>query len=548
MKHLYNYDKYVKLFRKRSKFHSSKRGQILRNAGILLLFITLPLFIWAVLTQRIELRKRAATSEPPIICWNRVIETNGRYQWPDSCKGNPSQDLQCAQILMNLPDDEATAYQGWVRKGRPHIPGCIPPTPSCMPLPPCYFAPSGQPRYVLNSGINYCPPSPLQPLSCYYKQVECFKAPCPTIQVCPGSPTPTPTPSCTPYPACYYPISPDQPRCTLTSGINYCPPWELFGLTVNGSLDQLKVDQTMPLSIVVWEKDNTPGTPNEGFNVQVAVDHWPLNNTPSVFSANAVYDNITQAWKITVPGIKTAGNYRLQVHAYCSQDNSICSIRYGQGRQRENTTYFIVIGILTPTPTVSSTPIITPTPTPTPKPQTMEFRVKLTGVAGGDAEGGKVSVKFLMRDGSVQQLSSPLAVTHVVNGVYKASAILTNPFPAVTQFMIKIKGEKHVAIKFCKQVGQSGPCDDGEYITVPNPVPLTYSFDLTGIPLPPGDVYPQDGIVNQTDIDRIKALLSKPTSSLTAADLLVGDLNYDGSINVYDIFLILQTLRVRYDE
>ena len=111
-----------------------------------------------------------------------------------------------------------------------------------------------------------------------------------------------------------------------------------------------------------------------------------------------------------------------------------------------------------------------------------------------------------------------------------------------------IKGEKHVAVKFCRQVGQTGPCADTEFITEPDPIPLTYQFDFTGIALPPGDLYVQDGRAVQADVDKLTALLSKPRSSLTETDLLTGDLNYDGVVNGFDLNLLLKTLQTRYDE
>lgn len=190
----------------------------------------------------------------------------------------------------------------------------------------------------------------------------------------------------------------------------------------------------------------------------------------------------------------------------------------------------------------------TPTPTPTPAPQTIRLRVKLAGVTGNEAEGATINVKFYTRDGTILQLSSPIPLTYVSDGMYDATAVLTNPFPAGTAFTMRIKGEKHVAVKFCKQVGQTGPCTDSDFIVTPNPVPLSYGFDLTGLPLPPGDVPPQDGRADRADVDRVKALMSKLCSKLTDEDKKTGDLDYNGCVNVRDIFLLRQTLETRYDE
>ena len=200
----------------------------------------------------------------------------------------------------------------------------------------------------------------------------------------------------------------------------------------------------------------------------------------------------------------------------------------------------------TPTPTQHATVTSTPTPTPAGDTQTLEFRVKLAGVTDDSADGATIGVKFYLKDGSVRQLSGPLALTHQGSGVYKAAAIITNPFPNGTQFRIKIKGEKHVAVEFCQQVGQTSRCGDEEYITSSGA--QTFGFDLTGIPLPPGDLLPQDGVANPTDFGRLASLMAKLCANLTATEKLTGDVDYNGCVTVRDVFLILQTLETRYDE
>ncbi len=195
----------------------------------------------------------------------------------------------------------------------------------------------------------------------------------------------------------------------------------------------------------------------------------------------------------------------------------------------------------TPTPTVSPTPITSGS-------QVIDLRVKLAGVTDGSANGAKVGIKFVKLGGETLQLSGALPLVHVGNGIYKAEATLTNSLPFGTKFRIKVKGEKHLTSEFCFQVGQTGPCKDNEYITMPNFIAQTYGFDLTGIPLQPGDVPPQDGKVDATDFNAIKSLMSKLCSELTAQDKLKADLDYNGCITVKDIFLIRQTLETRYDE
>lgn len=466
---------------------------------LLLLIGVLPVFVWAVMTQRIELRKYAATAEPPQTCWNKIIQQNGKPQWPNACKGMTRTDRVCTQVLVPLSDQETAAYTAWVTRGRPYLPGCMPtptPNPTCIPRPACLDT---NPACELAppQGNVFCPPevhlscnysihpartcpagyicqypennhlvgqdgvcvksSTITPTpSCYYKQVECVKGPCEAILVCPTI-TPTPTPGCIQFPSCIH----ANPPCAIpapNAGQQYCPP--------------------------------PPGC--------TQVTACPINDT----SGQCV------------------------IHVVCP---------------------------ITPTATPTVTPTLTPTPlpptpTPTPAPQTIKFRVKLDGVTDDSAQGAAITVKFSLKDGSTVQLSQPLTLSYLNNGIYQATATLTNPFAAGTQFSVHIKGEKHVAVKFCRQVGQTGPCADTEFITEPNPIPLTYEFDFTGIALPPGDLYVQDGRADQADVDKLTALLSKPRSSLTETDLLTGDLNYDGVVNGFDLNLLLKTLQTRYDE
>jgi hypothetical protein len=209
-------------------------------------------------------------------------------------------------------------------------------------------------------------------------------------------------------------------------------------------------------------------------------------------------------------------------------------------------------GITTPTPTPPPTQTITSTPTPTPtqgtQSQTMTLRMKLAGVTGEQANGAKVGVKFVQQNGNIMQLSSPLTLTHVGSGVYQAQAVITNPFVAGTKFRVKLKGEKHVAIEFCRQSGQTSPCSDSEFITMSTPTPSTFTMDFTGIPLPPGDLLVQDGKADMNDMNKLKPLMSKLCSSLTTEEKMTGDVNYNGCVTVQDVFLVLQTLETRYDE
>ena len=167
-------------------------------------------------------------------------------------------------------------------------------------------------------------------------------------------------------------------------------------------------------------------------------------------------------------------------------------------------------------------------------------------MTGALAESAKIAVKFSLRDGSIVQLSQPLSLTHVGSGVYKATAVLTNPFPAGTGFRISIKGEKLLrsgsAVKLVK------PAHAAIQNILSSLPQSLFHMDLTSpVSLYRLAIVPQDGSVDQADINRLTALMAKLSSTLTAQDKLTGDLNYDCAINGFDLFLILQTLQVRYD-
>jgi hypothetical protein len=183
-----------------------------------------------------------------------------------------------------------------------------------------------------------------------------------------------------------------------------------------------------------------------------------------------------------------------------------------------------------------------------PTPQTIFMSFKLAGVTNNSAEGAQINVKFYLKNGTVRALSEPLTLTHTQGGIYTTSTTISNPLPGGTEYRVKVKGEKHIAIEFCKASGQTGPCSDNDYITMPDSFEGNYGLSFIGIPLPPGDLYPQDGKANLDDLNKLKPLMGKLQSTLTEADLLVGDVNYDNFINIYDVFLILKTVETRYDD
>ncbi len=228
---------------------------------------------------------------------------------------------------------------------------------------------------------------------------------------------------------------------------------------------------------------------------------------------------------------------------------------------------------ITPSPSPSPSPIPSPTATPEcqPRPSCLDstprcllpvpaggwcpvsanlnikVMVKLAGVTGTNANGAKMTLRF--QNPQIDSTSSFITLQSIGGDIYEGIITLgaNSGLPAANNYFVYAKGEKHLANKYCFAQGQTQKCS-----TVLGNISIPASGDLvldfTGIPLEPGDVYPQDGSANTDDFARITALLSKPHSALTTQDLLVGDLNYDGYINISDAYLMRKTLETRYDE
>lgn len=188
-------------------------------------------------------------------------------------------------------------------------------------------------------------------------------------------------------------------------------------------------------------------------------------------------------------------------------------------------------------------------------PQTLDFRIKLTGVAGPQAVGSTVSVRFVRANTPAQPPQTnttvlpPITLQHLASGVYSAKVELTSPLPEGNDYWIYVKGEKHLSRKYCYKSGQTENCprDGGAYITLntsQNPI----VFDFTGLPLDPGDLYPQDGKADMNDFTRMVTLLRKPCAALTADEKKTGDVDYNGCVNIRDAFFLRKVLETRYDE
>jgi hypothetical protein len=680
---------FVNLYSSQSRFAAMAHGSLWRLLFAALLLVALPIFIWAVATQRIELRKKAATSEPPIVCWNKVGGSSPNLYWPDGCMGAPydAQARICTQATVPLTPSEQYQYGQWVNAGKPILPGCTPSTTypinwktqdamlsaSSMTIeangkvfigkpdqltPMALHSDPGNYNYMTLEATWQEQNTPMRvyfyfssdcttgapPLTCNTWRVtevriyngknpgdwftytpsdnsyafsqmtapwgqrlviptltlsssaggvhvltfnnfslQPFLQQTPTVscggisgQICPSGMTCQYESGSTyaPYPDAMGTCVPTSTRDTCIGAANgtacinrcasACPPGQpctkqcvvRSGICMNQRCETWLTPTPTAITCVrrapsiIIQPDGRTGRPGDTRPYTVIVTNTDSAGCPN--SAFSLRSQVSSGWNASLstniqPNIAPGqtANISLNVQSATSAAPSVYPISVyvknatSQLESRDDASYTVA-------PPVTFTP--TPTPSQPPSSQTMTLRMKLAGVIGAEANGAKVGVKFVQQNGSTLQLSAPLSLSHVGNGVYQTSAVITNPFVAGTKFRVKLKGEKHVAIEFCRQTGQTSQCADGEFITMPSPTPSAFTMDFTGIALPPGDLSIQDGRADINDLNKLNPLMAKLCGSLTTAEKLVGDLNYDGCVTVRDVFLLLQTLETRYDE
>jgi parallel beta-helix repeat protein len=189
------------------------------------------------------------------------------------------------------------------------------------------------------------------------------------------------------------------------------------------------------------------------------------------------------------------------------------------------------------------------TPPPTVRP--FQVLLKLKGVEGEDANLANVTVRFVSNvlNYTLGYVTESLPIVYEGNGVYRLPfGVWSTDLPASNDYSVVIKGEKHLAIRFCLASGQNEHCTGAGKILIPEDPSSPINLDFTGVPLEPGDLYQQDGKANGNDFTKVIDLLSKPCSELTDQEKLIGDLDYNGCVNIRDAFLMRQTLETRYDE
>ncbi len=188
-----------------------------------------------------------------------------------------------------------------------------------------------------------------------------------------------------------------------------------------------------------------------------------------------------------------------------------------------------------PTPTMTSSPAPSPStsPTPSPTPATGQnvsgFNLKVT-FPGVTSNRGPINANVSVGQlGSSSTLSSSNVTFSYQNGAYQSNVALTSPVPSNSNYWVAVKGEKHTQRVFT------------DVTLIQNTL-----LDLTSKPIEPGDLPPQDGVVNSSDISKLSTIFAKPQPS--AAEIQTADLNYDGQINSIDFGLILSTLSNKPDE
>ncbi len=180
---------------------------------------------------------------------------------------------------------------------------------------------------------------------------------------------------------------------------------------------------------------------------------------------------------------------------------------------------------------------ITPTPgsiTPTIPPNTplVKFKIKFRSVSTNIGEQKvKLIVKNETNNYSGEFVNVPVVYDSATNGyMTRADYPLVN-VPAGSGYKIYVKGPKHLAKGF-------------KNITLTSS--STNAFDWTSQELEPGDLPPQDGVINSQDISRLIELLGNLYPNQSQLD--TGDLNFDGAINGADTNELILTLSTKYDE
>lgn len=191
--------------------------------------------------------------------------------------------------------------------------------------------------------------------------------------------------------------------------------------------------------------------------------------------------------------------------------------------------------------------LVLPTPAPTqgvhgPK---LELVLRLQGVGGKPVkDSAKVTVTVTKKDGTDPHKFENVEIKAQENGNWKGSVELGNM--PIGEYRVLVKGSKHIQKKFCHGTpdpGTTGVDDCAGTAGIVISTGVT-TLDATKIPLPPGDLSPQDGTLNANDVTRLMQHLFNSDSG--ALDL--GDLNYDGVVNGNDFAIQLNSMAKNFTD
>ncbi len=186
-------------------------------------------------------------------------------------------------------------------------------------------------------------------------------------------------------------------------------------------------------------------------------------------------------------------------------------------------------------------------PTPTPPQQgwpSLTFKISFAGTSYRVNDIPKViedigtqEMKVVVRGNGVTKVYDDVPVKFDDQAVGTATVELTG-VPAGENYMVLVKGPKHLARRFCEE-GQKEHCWLGEESIDLNPGENV--FDWTGLELEPGDIN-QDGVVNTLDFSKLKQALGTRGKDISE------DLNFNGIVNPQDVVFFLETLSTKYED
>ncbi len=184
-----------------------------------------------------------------------------------------------------------------------------------------------------------------------------------------------------------------------------------------------------------------------------------------------------------------------------------------------------------PTALPTASPTASPLPTPNSTiPRSFTFSIKMHGLESMSTNKLLAKVSFGPMNSQDPLRSYSISLSPKGNGIYTGTIDRTNQEPLPSNMWISVKAHKH-----------------GQRIFANQPVLKDWEdFDLTNKPILPGDLRPQDGLINLEDLNTVVGILSQ--GEQTEDDIETADVNYDGTVNAADMSMILSGLSSRPDE